>query len=216
MNFAILASIIVFCIWLAYEIKKHNKKQKKGTAAFWEKEMKADATRKQPLDDLNYIVLPEEILNLFVEEIPAPIKESAKFIQHAATAKIVNLGYITNTDLKLRYGAANLEILSEYDQNFTLLARHLQTIGEYFYEQKDYANTKLFLEYAVSIQSDLMGTYRTLASVYNEEGNTAGLDYLISNASLLPGLTKGPILKYLYDLRPEGTNEQESILDILD
>ena len=42
------------------------------------------------------------------------------------------------------------------------------------------------------------------------------LDYLISSASLLPGLTRGPILRYLKSLRPEDTGEQESILDILD
>ena len=44
MKIPFLASIIVFCIWLAYEIRKHNKNSKKTLERFWEKEEKANAT----------------------------------------------------------------------------------------------------------------------------------------------------------------------------
>ncbi len=216
MNFAFFASIIVFCIWLAYEIRKHNKKSKKTTEAFWQKETLADSTRKQSLDDLNYIVLPSEILHIFGDKIPDCIQESANFLGYTTEMKIVNLSFITNTDLKLRYGAANLEELSTYDGNFTNLLKHLNAIGEYFISAEETDKALLVLEYAVSIQSDLISTYRMLASLYDQTGNTAGLDYLINTASILPGLTKGPILRLLHEMRPEDTDEPESILDILD
>lgn len=216
MKFSILASVLIFCIWLAYEIRKHNKKQKKSTEAFWEKEALADSTRKQSLDDLDYIVLPEEILHIFDDKIPNKIQESANFLIYSTELKIVNLSFITNTDLKLRYGAANLETLTEYDTNYTNLLRHLNAVGEYFVAEGDITRATAVLEYAVSIQSDLISTYRMLADIYADAGNRSGLDYLVNTASLLPGLTKGPILKMLYALRPADKDEPESILDILD
>lgn len=219
MNFAILASVLVFCAWLAYEIRKHNKKIKKNTDSFWQKEALADSTRKQSLEDLNYIVLPPEILHIFgdkIDQIPNQMQESAKFLAYTTEMKILNLSYITNTDLKLRYGAANLETLTEYDTNFTNLLRHLNHIAEYFVSEGDLTRASRVLEYAVSIQSDLMSTYRMLANIYADADNRTGLDYLVNTASLLPGLTRGPILKMLDELRPEDTDAQESILDILD
>lgn len=216
MNFAFFASLIVFCIWLAYEIRKHNKKSKKSTEAFWQKEALADSARKQSLDNLDYIVLPPEILHLLDAEFPDSLRESVNFLKNSTERKIVNLSFITNTDLKLRYGAANLETLTGYDLNFTALVKHLNTVGEFFYTEGDSDKAETVLEYAVSVQSDLISTYRMLANLYVSQNNASGLDYLINTASLLPGLTKGPILRLLHDLRPEDTNEPESILDILD
>ena len=94
--------------------------------------------------------------------------------------------------------------------------RHLNAVGEYFVAEGDITRATTVLEYAVSIQSDLMSTYRMLADIYADAGNRSGLDYLVNTASLLPGLTKGPILKMLYALRPADKDEPESILDILD
>ena len=42
MKIPFLASIIVFCIWLAYEIRKHNKKNKQVLDSYLEKEQKAN------------------------------------------------------------------------------------------------------------------------------------------------------------------------------
>ena len=70
MKFPIFASILVFCLWLAYEIRKANKNSDKSLRAFREREAKADATRKQSLDSLQYIVINDEILNLLNENFP--------------------------------------------------------------------------------------------------------------------------------------------------
>ena len=58
MKFPIFASVIVFCIWLIYEIRKHNKKDKKILDSFWNKENQANNTRAKSLDGLNYIEIP--------------------------------------------------------------------------------------------------------------------------------------------------------------
>lgn len=216
MNIAILASVIVFCIWLAYEIRKHNKQDKKVLDSFWEKEQKANATRAKSLDGLNYVEIPESVYNALPSPLPADLEDTAKLLQHLKENKIVNLSHITNTDLKLKYGASNLDTLSAYDQNYITLLRVLQTLSDYHYEKGNIDTARTLLEFAVSIQSDNIGTYKMLAKIYCDNGENAKLDYLISAASLLPGLTQKPILRFLKSLRPEDTDSEESILDILD
>ncbi|MBQ7832622.1 MAG: hypothetical protein IJ336_03480 [Lachnospiraceae bacterium] len=216
MNIAILASVIVFCIWLAYEIRKHNKQDKKVLDSFWEKEQKANATRAKSLDGLNYVEIPESVYNAIPSPLPAELEDTAKLLQHLKENKIVNLSHITNTDLKLKYGASNLDTLSAYDQNYITLLRVLQTLSDYHYERGNIDTARTLLEFAVSIQSDNISTYKMLAKIYCDNGENAKLDYLISAASLLPGLTQKPILRFLKSLRPEDTDSEESILDILD
>ena len=43
--------------------------------------------------------------------------------------KLLNLSGISNTDLKLQYGHANLDLLAEYDQNFSNLLRCLDSFN---------------------------------------------------------------------------------------
>ncbi len=216
MKFPIFASVIVFCIWLAYEIHKHNKKDKKILDTFWEKENKANNTRAKSLEGLNYIEIPESVYEAMPNPAPSELEDCARLLQFLKENKIVNLSHITNTDLKLKYGASNLDTLSAYDQNYITLLRVLQTLSDYHYEKGNIDTARILLEFAVSIQSDNIGTYKLLAKIYCDSGEEAKLDYLISAASLLPGLTQKPILRFLKSLRTEDTDSQESILDILD
>jgi len=216
MKFPIFASVIVFCIWLAYEIHKHNKIDKKILDSFWDKENKANNTRAKSLDGLNYIEIPEEIYAALPIPVPDELDDCSKMLQHLRENKIVNLSHISNTDLKLKYGASNLDILSEYDQNYITLLRVLQTLSDYHYEKGNIKITRTLLEFAVKVQSDNISTYKMLAKIYCDAGESSKLDYLISSASLLPGLTREPILRFLKSLRIEDTDPEESILDILD
>ncbi len=46
MRIPLLASFIVFVIWLSYEIKKSNRSVTQQEKSFWEKERQANLTRK--------------------------------------------------------------------------------------------------------------------------------------------------------------------------
>ena len=216
MKIPFLASIIVFCIWLAYEIRKYNKKGKQVLDSYLEKEQRANATRAKSLDGLNYIEIPDSVPASLPTPVPSELEDCAKLLQHLKESKIVNLSHISNTDLKLKYGASNLDILSEYDQNYISLLRVLQTLSEYHCEKGNIDTARELLEFAVKAQSDNISTYKMLAKIYCDYGEETKLDYLISAASLLPGLTQKPILRFLKSLRPEDTDSEENILDILD
>lgn len=226
MIFPFFATLIIFCIWLAYEIKKSNRKSEKAEEAFWDKEARANATRAKSLDDLHYIVIPEDVLNILKEfnnlypksvEIPDHrIKDVQDAYSHLSECKIVNFSNISNTDLKLMYGAANLPTLTLYDQNFILMIRTLQTAAEYFREHSENTKAKQLLEFAIASGSDSMNTYKLLSEIYKEENDSSKINYLISSASLLNSITKGPIVSYLQEQAPADSTDEESILDILD
>ena len=179
MKLPVLASVIVFCIWLAYEIRKHNKKTKKVLDSFWEKEQKANSTRAKSLDGLSYIHIPDNIYDAMPSPVPSDLEDCSKLLEHLKESKIVNLSHISNTDLKLKYGASNLDILSEYDQNYISLIRVLHTLSEYHYQNGNEDTARLLLEFAVECQSDNISTYKMLAGIYCDNGEESKLDYFL-------------------------------------
>lgn len=127
------------------------------------------------------------------EELAAVESELCKL----ANCRILNLTGISNTELRLTYGTANLDPLTSYDQNFTVLIRTLQKWGTLLAsaERKDDAVT--VLSYAVSIGSDIAGTYALLARLYKERGELYKIESLKESAEALSTLMKPSILRDL-------------------
>ena len=112
MKFPFFASFIVFCLWLSYEIHKHRNQEQKNIDAFWEKELAANRTKRKSLDNLNYIQIPLESFPMTLLKDNSVIAECQEILEELSKEKIVNFTGISNTDLKLTYGAPNIKILS--------------------------------------------------------------------------------------------------------
>ncbi len=189
--FPFLAIFIIFCIILAYYIRKNDTDQKKVEEAFWEKERMANAVRKKDISKLDYITIP-------LEKFPVKLHTSTEEKFVAISQKpMLNLTGISNTDLKLEYGTANLNILSEYDANFTdmvaLLPEYAQELSTAGYV--DIARE--LLELAVDVKADSRKIYNQLAAIYKESGQEDKLDYLFTACETLPEITKNAIKKDL-------------------
>lgn len=204
MKFPFFASFIVFIIWLTYEIRKHNRMDKKAQDSFWDKEARANSVRKKSLENLSYITIPTESLpmDLLIED--EVMKDIYKTISFLKDKKIVNFTGYSNTELKLQYGAPNITALTEYDQNYTLLARTLQKWAELLYKNNYINESKSVLEFAVSTHTDVSKTYKLLADIYFSEGNFDGISRLIDTASTLNSVMKNAIVRtlkesYLYN-----------------
>ncbi len=117
--------------------------------------------------------------------------------------KIVNLTGITNTDLKLEYGTANITVLTQYDQNYTNLVIALQKWGDALYALGRFEDASKVLEFAVKTRTDITATYRLLIDMYktklelNEEEIQRKLDGLLPIAKNLNSLSRDVILKLL-------------------
>ena len=187
----ILTIFIVFLAVLTFYIKKGNAAQEKVTEEFWEKERKANAVRKQDISKLDYITIP-------LDKIPQPIHTSTEEALFALAEKpMLNLTGISNTDLKLQYGTANLALLSEYDANFTDMVALLPTYAEELIEAGHHDTAQELLEFAISCNADSKRIYLILATLYRENQNNTKLEWLLQASENLPNLTKLAVQKEL-------------------
>ena len=154
MKFPFFASFIVFCIWLGYEIHKHKNMEARQEQEFWDREAAANSTRRKPLDDLDYIQIPFDSLPMGILADDPVMAEYHETLRILAESPIVNFTGISNTDLKLMYGAPNIDLLSRYDQSYTTLVRTLQSWGDRLYESGYVDEACRVLEFAVETRTD--------------------------------------------------------------
>lgn len=197
MKFPFFASFIVFCVWLSYEIRKHRNLQSKSMDAFWEKEAKANNTRRKSLDGLAYIRIPLDTLPMDVLADDPQVKEYHELLRELAKEPIVNLSGISNTDLKLEYGASNIKILSAYDQRYTLLARTLQSLAKALYDNGFLQESCQVLEFAVSTHTDISASYRLLITIYKELHKEYKISELLPIAQSLNSGLKNSIIRMI-------------------
>lgn len=208
MKFPIFASFIVFLIWLGYEIRKNNKLREKINDDFWEKESKANSVRKKNIDFLPYILVPTELLpeeSLFDEDVEEDKEalQSLLILKELRQKKILNLNGISNTDLKLEYGTANITVLSEYDENFETFSKHIFLLSKHLYDKGYETKARDLLEETLSSGTDITGHYRLLAQIYKKQGEKEKIDDLITQANSLHSMTKDLILRSLEEFKQD-------------
>ncbi|MGN0376816.1 MAG: hypothetical protein ACI4ED_04200 [Suilimivivens sp.] len=200
MKFPIFASFIIFCLWLSYEIHKHKKQEKESSEAFWETERKANSTRRKSLDDLNYITIPFDTLPMDALKDDPSVKEYHETLHTISEEPIVNFTGISNTDLKLKYGAPNIDLLMLYDQRYTTLARTLQSWAKSLYDNGLVQEAKTVLEFAMETGTDVSASYKLLAGIYKENGEVDKIAKLIPVAESLNSALSSHIAAFLEEM----------------
>ena len=204
MNFILNASVLIFCAVIYLYIRKSNKTDAHSQDDFWAKELAANNTRRKPLDDLDYIQLPiEEFPMSLLEDIPK-VDDYKQIIQSLSELPIVNFTGISNTDLKLRYGAPNIELLTSYDQNYTLLVRTLQQWAQVLYDNGYVDEARRMLEFSVSTGTDVSATYRLLCQIYKEQNTPEKINDLYPVAEMLNSVMQKTIVRILQEADQSG------------
>ena len=205
MKIPLFASLILFCIWLAFSISRSRKTGEHTERDFWEKEALADRTRRQPLDELSYIEVPYDTLPFsLIPDDPAladAVADCHRILNGFHEKKAVNLTGISNTDLKLTYGAPNLELLTKYDENYTLLVRTMQKWADLLIKAGFTQEAVSIMEFCIETRTDISATYRTLAGIYREEGALDKIEKLRETADSLTSIMRQPILRMLEDAK---------------
>lgn len=197
MNLAFLASFIALIIVISVSIKRQGKSHKQIEAEFWARENRANFVRNKPLDDLNYINIPLESFPTHVLNEDPVVLECIDIIVSLTSQKIVNLTGWSNTDLKLEYGTGNISILSEYDQNYTVLVRTLQKWADALIGAGHWDDAVTLMEFAVKTGTDVGRTYYRLADYWNTRGEWEQVNRLIHSAEQLHSAHKNTIIKNL-------------------
>lgn len=197
MNLIIISSTLILCIAIYFAIRRSNKEILTAEQDFWEKEKKANFVRKKPLDDLDYVTIPDEILYMKPDNTSPEISDCLNELKTLADEKIVNLTGISNTDLKLTYGTANITILTEYDFNYTKMVILLQKLAEQLYECGENELAIKVLEFAVSTGTDVSKSYYLLSSLYDDAGTPEKKKFLIQQAQGIHSIMKDNIIRTL-------------------
>ena len=193
-----LALVLVVFGFIGVKRSIASKQEKADIDSFWTREEQANSIRKQDISQLEYITIPLDLLP-FRDTNNTKLQEYQDIVRNLSEYKILNLTGISNTDLKLKYGPANLESLSLADQRFTTLARTLSLWGNLLYESGDPKAAATVLEFGVKCKSDVSATYLTLAKIY-KESDPGRISELKSVAESLNSLTKTAILNGLAEI----------------
>lgn len=197
MNFAFLASCLLFCAVIYHAINRSKNIEENTDKAFWQKEQQANFVRKKSLDSLDYIHIPAEILSMSPSSTSTQIVACIEELKTISQEPIVNLTGISNTDLKLTYGTANITILSQYDFQYTQMVRILQKLAEELVSLGEKELAILVLEFSVSTRTDISKTYYLLASLYEEVHTPEKIDFLIQQAKHINSIMKDSIVRTL-------------------
>jgi hypothetical protein len=196
-----LASLLLFAFLIARIIRRGKKDGVKTQKDFWERERAANLVPRQSIEDLPYIKLPLSTLPIKIMEEDAKVGECVELLTSLKSQRILNLTGMTNTDIKLKYGAPNMLILSQYDENYTLLVRTLHRWANLLDEGGYTQDARVIWEYAISIGTDVKGTYVRLFQIYQAMGEAEEIKQLVRHAKELPEPSKSAILRKI-DITP--------------
>ena len=201
MKYPVFASFIIFILLVRHNIRRNRRIEEGNEKAFWDRERKANEVRKKPLDDLVY-VKPD--MSSFPTDVMADdpeIKECMQLLGELEDQKIVNLTGMTNTDLKLKYGVANLKLLTEYDDRYTLLVQTIQKWADKLWENGYTKEAIPLLEEQVRIHADITSAYRKLAVYYRDNNEPEKIENLKKIAETLNSSSKNVILRSLEEIQ---------------
>lgn len=192
--------LLTFFIWMRTSTYKARQKVLKDKEIFWDKERQANSTRKVDISDLNYIKIPLDLLP-FTETKDEELLSIQKKVKDLSQQQILNLTGISNTDLKLNYGTANITFLSDCDVNYTHLVQAIYKWGEYLYNHNQISDAIKVLEFGVECKTDISKNYILLATIYKEIGTLEKIDDLALIVESLQTLMKDSILNSLKEIK---------------
>ncbi|MBQ1193592.1 MAG: hypothetical protein IIX45_05670 [Lachnospiraceae bacterium] len=201
--YPIFGLFIIFVIWQAYERNKSSRLSKKSTEDFWQNEADANNIRKQSLDNENYITINEKLL---INNLWHNHPEDEELINLSTTLsslmdkRILNLTGKTSTELKFMYGVANLNEVSTYDDNYTLMSKTIAAYGTRLMELDNIDAAIEVFEFGIDSLTDISSNYKHLALLYIRKNEREKIKHLIEVANSLDSLMKDNILKSLGEI----------------
>lgn len=199
MHIPIFGLIMIFVLWLGYEIKAKTKNAKQQTEDFWEKERKSGFVPRQSTEDIHFITIEDTILPKTTDS-NNEIDVAVNGILALKDKPIADLSEYTNTDLKLKYGTGNFTKLSEADTNFISLTRLLGKAITTLYEEGRLAEAEAMGSFALKSKVFTTSCTIPLASIYAKLGDTEKLDAVL-DAAISYGKCPDSLINKLKEIR---------------
>ena len=193
---SIIFCTIVLGFLIKYERRKHSRKNEASNSAFWSREDAANQVRRKDISQLPYIQIPFDELP-FVPNATGEIKDCQNQLLALKGIPLLNLSSMSNTDLKLEYGVANLPKLSDCDEACNNMYRIIANLGYYLSKEGYHDEAVAFLEFGISAGSDLSRNYYVLADEYLFAHRYDDARQLIARAESISTPMKNTIIREL-------------------
>lgn len=187
---------IVLGFLIKYERRKHSRKTEADNNAFWSREAAANSVRRKDISQLPYIRIPFEELP-FIPDAAGEIKTCQNQLLALKGIPLLNLSSMSNTDLKMEYGVANLPKLSECDEACNNMYRIIANLGYYLSKEGYHDEAVAFLEFGIRAGSDLSRNYYVLADEYLLAHRYDDVRQLITRAESITTPMKSAIIREL-------------------
>lgn len=188
---------IILIVMLQFILRKNSRKNDNANEAYWKRERQSNTVRKKDISQLDYVTIPDDFPYTDSSDLEIILHQNN--IKELAGKKILNLTGLSNTDLKLEYGAGNLEFLSECDDNFTTLCREIVSLGKCLLDSDYYVEGIRVLEFGIECGSDITANYTMLRDCYLNVQEASRLAWLKNNARKLNSINSSVILSKLDD-----------------
>ena len=206
MKIPVFGLVMIFVIWLTYELKKHTKEEVKTRKDFWERERKAGFVPRKSTNDIHYITVTEQFLPDDRGSEDSELYAVCSRILQFKDKPVADLSEYSNTELKEKYGTANFTKLSEADGNFTFLVPYFGDLCRLLYEDGRLAEAE---KTALFFVENGIYTYQIvtiLGEIYSLINDTEKLSDLIDTVSASPK-TQERTITYLRSLMPDNANK---------
>lgn len=199
-NYYIICLTVIIGFAAFRAIAYQNRKSKRAMEKFWDRENKANSVRRADISNLDYITFDIDKLPIN-EAVILGFSDICDELSKLSDKKFLKLSSYTNTDLKLMYGPANLDALSEYDNNFNRLMQLMNKLSKEFTRADKTLYAKQVLEYSISLGSELSSDYEMLGNIYYNEKNLSAFQKLEEKAKSIESLSKNLIINKLNNIK---------------
>lgn len=179
-----LLIILIFTIWLTYELKKSTKNNTSSSADFWKRESEAAYVPAKSTEDVNFVTLDESLLPVIGYDDDPDIKEYTAELKSLCNRQLADLSSYTNTDLKLKYGTRNFQPLCDADADYTKVVTLISKLLPLLIDNNRLDDAGKLLEYTE--QSGMSGRSITVSRgrYYAAIDDTDSLNKLINSVRL--------------------------------
>ena len=202
MKIPVFGLVMIFVIWLAYELKKHTREENQTRKDFWERERQSGFIPRKSTNDIHYITITEQFLPEDRGTEDSELFAVCSRILQFKEKPVADLSEYSNTELKEKYGTANFTSLSEADSNFTFLVPYFGDLCRLLYADGRLAEAE---RAALFFTENGIYTYQivtVLGEIYSLINDTEKLSALIDTVSASPKTQERTIV-YLKSLMPQ-------------
>ena len=176
-NIVLLFSSIILIVVVALVTKRHGKLQDTKNRRFLEEEQEANMARKREIE-------PELFFYANLEKLPyVPDSDPHRVLRTSRRTMIRFDRPESNVDLKKRYGVAQLDSITQFEENFHDFLKSLGEWAQALYDEGNADGALQVLEYAIELGSEFRGTYRLAADIYAVGRDVYALERLLQMAT---------------------------------